>query len=83
MKLHTVASYRHVGNHHAPAPEALSNPARYTHEFHASSSRQTAHPPTRHTAGRRVTWSPFAFDAVDKPGNEDIFTAEEFLGVQS
>ena len=79
--LHTVASHRHVRNHHAPAPEALSNTARYTHEFHASRSRQTAHSPTRHTAGRRFTWSAFTFNAVDKPGNEDIAAVEVFLGV--
>ena len=81
--LHAVASHRHVRNHHAPAPETLSNPTRYAHEFHSSCSRQTMHPPTRHTAGRRVAWSAVTFDAVDKPWNEDIFTVEIFLGVQS
>ena len=81
--LHTVASNRHVRNHHAPAPEALPNPVRYTHELHASRSRQTAHPPTRHTAGRRVTWRAVTFDSVGKPWNEGIFTVEVFLGVQS
>lgn len=81
--LHTVASHWHVINRLAAASKALSNPSRYTHDFHVSHSRHTAHSPSRHTAGRRVTCSAFASYAVDKPGNEDISGVEVLLGVQS